>query len=58
MRTWETQLIPDGTGSELNRKIREAMINWESDQLIVVCDRESLLHGEGADRNIGIVTET
>ena len=49
-RTWETQLVPRSSEvSEADQKIGELKTSWESDQLIVLRERESRLQGEGAD---------
>jgi hypothetical protein len=49
-RTWEAQLVPPRIGvGEADRKIGEPKTSWESDQLIVLSERESRLQGEGAD---------
>ena len=48
-RTWETQLVPrlqEVSGAD---KLGELKTSWESDQLIVLRERESRLQGEGAD---------
>jgi hypothetical protein len=38
--------------------IGELMMSWESDQLIVLSERESRLQGEGADVNTKPAKET
>jgi len=49
-RTWEAQLLPrDGEVSEADIKTGKLMTSWESDQLIVLRERESRSQGEGAD---------
>jgi len=49
-RTWETQLVPRlREVSEADVKTGELITSWESDQLIVLGERESRLQGEGAD---------
>ena len=49
-RTWEAQLVPRGSEvSETDIKTGELMTSWESDQLIVLRERESRSQGEGAD---------
>jgi hypothetical protein len=48
-RTWETQLVPAGQVGEADQKEGEPTTSWESDQLIVLRERESRLQGEGAD---------
>jgi hypothetical protein len=49
-RTWATQLVPRGSEvSEADEKVGELMTSWESDQLIVLSERESRSQGEGAD---------
>ena len=48
-RTWETQLVPRQFGvGEADQKKVNPKSNWESEQLIVLRERESRLQGEGA----------
>jgi len=49
-RTWEAQPGPrcKGKVSEPTNE-GELMVSWESDQLIVLSERESRSQGEGAD---------
>jgi len=37
-------------GRDAEQKARRTMVYWESDQLIIVWERESRLHGEGVWR--------
>jgi hypothetical protein len=47
-RTWETQLVPrDSEVSEADQRTGELMTRWESDQLIVLSERESRSQGKG-----------
>jgi len=50
-RTWEAQLVPRLQRGKCDRRKRQVklMTSWESDQLIVLSERESRLQGEGAD---------
>ena len=48
-RTWETQLVPRLQRGKRADQLGELMTSWESDQLIVLGERESRLQGEGAD---------
>jgi len=48
-RTWETQLFPARAGKWSRPKEGELKSGWESDQLIVLRERESRLQGEGAE---------
>jgi hypothetical protein len=48
-RTWETQLVPAWTGRRSRPKEGEPSTSLESDQLIVLGERESRSQGEGAD---------
>ena len=58
-RTWETQLVPRSIGvSEADQKTGELMTSWESDQLIVLSERESRSQGEGADVDTKPAKET
>ena len=58
-RTWETQLVPRSIGvSEADQKIGELKTIWESDQLIVLSERESRLQGKGADVDTQPAKET
>jgi hypothetical protein len=58
-RTWETQLVPRSIGvSEADQKIGQLKSSWESDQLIVLSERESRSQGEGADVDTKPAKET
>jgi hypothetical protein len=58
-RTWETQPVPRSSGvSEADQKTGELKTSWESDQLIVLSERESRLQGEGADVDTKPAKET
>ena len=57
-RTWETQLVPARAGRRSRPKEGEPKTSWESDQLIVLRERESRLQGEGADVNTKPTKET
>ena len=48
-RTWEAQLVPRLQRGKQTDQIGELMAGWESDQLIVLGERESRSQGEGAD---------
>ena len=49
-RTWEAQLVPRSREvSEADIKTGKLMTSWESDQLILLRERESRSQGEGAD---------
>ena len=48
-RTWEAQLVPDIRVGEADHETGAPKTTWESDQPIVLRERESRLHGEGAD---------
>jgi len=48
-RTWEAQLVPRMQRGKRADKLGELMTSWESDQLIVLGERESRSQGEGAD---------
>lgn len=48
-RTWETLLVPRLQRGKQTDKLGELMTSWESDQLIVLRERESRSQGEGAD---------
>ena len=48
-RTWEAQLVPAQAGKWNRPKEGELKSSWESDQLIVLSERESRLQGKGAD---------
>lgn len=48
-RTWEAQLVPRSREVSEPTKQGELMMSWESDQLIVLGERESRSQGEGAD---------
>ncbi len=45
-------------GREAESTARPTKVLWKSDQLIVVRERESRLHGEGADGYIMFVMDT
>ena len=57
-RTWETQLVPARAGRRCRPKEGEPRTSWESDQLIVLSERESRLQGEGADVDTKPAKET
>ena len=57
-RTWETQLVPAWAGKRSRPKEGELKTSWESDQLIVLRERESRLQGEGADVDTKPAKET
>ncbi len=57
-RTWETQLVPARAGRRNRPKEGEPRAIWESDQLIVLRERESRLQGEGADVDTKPAKET
>ena len=57
-RTWETQLVPARTGRRSRPKEGEPKSSWESDQLIVLRERESRLQGKGADVDTKPAKET
>ena len=57
-RTWETQAVPARAGRRSRPKEGESTTGWESDQLIVLSERESRLQGEGADVNTKPTKET
>lgn len=48
-RTWEAQLVPRLQRGKQTDQSGELMMSWESDQLIVLGERENRLQGEGAD---------
>jgi hypothetical protein len=48
-RTWEAQLVPDIGVGKADHEIGEPKTIWESDQPIVLSERESRSQGEGAD---------
>ena len=49
-RTWEAQQVPQDSGvGEADHEIGEPTTSWESDQPIVLSERESRSQGEGAD---------
>ncbi len=47
-RTWETRLVPAQAGRRSRPKEGEPKSRRESEQLIVLSERESRLQGEGA----------
>ena len=57
-RTWEAQTVPAWAGRQSRPKEGESRIIWESDQLIVLSERESRSQGEGADSNTQPAKET
>ena len=57
-RTWETQLVPARAGRQSRPKEGEPKTSWESDQLIVLSERESRLQGKGADVDTQPAKET
>ena len=59
-RTWEAQLVPRLQRGKCDRRKRQVklMTSWESDQLIVLSERESRSQGEGADVNTKPTKET
>ena len=57
-RTWETQLVPARAGKWSRPKAGELKTSWESDQLIVLSERESRSQGEGADVDTKPTKET
>ena len=57
-RTWETQLVPARAGRQSRPKEGEPRAIWESDQLIVLSERESRSQGEGADVDTKPAKET
>jgi len=59
-RTWEAQFVPRLQRGKCDRRKRQVklMTSWESDQLIVLSERESRLQGEGADVNTKPTKET
>ena len=57
-RTWETQLVPARAGRQSRPKEGEPKTSWESDQLIVLSERESRSQGEGADVDTKPAKET
>jgi len=48
-RTWEAQLVPRDCEVSEPTNEGELTTSWESDQLIVLSERESRSQGEGAD---------
>ena len=63
-RTWESHSVP-GIGrmayedGRIEVTERESNLNgWQSDQFIVLRERESRLHGEGTDGNTQPAKET
>ena len=57
-RTWEAQLVPARAGRQSRPKEGKPRANWESDQPIVLSERESRLQGEGADVDTKPAKET
>ena len=51
-------MVPEGGVGEADQKTGAPKTNWESDQLIVLSERESRLQGEGADVNTKPAKET
>src|SRR5260370_26709450 len=57
-RTWEAQMVAARAGRLSRPKEGEPKVIWESDQLIVLSERESRLQGEGADVDTKPAKET
>ena len=57
-RTWETQPAPAWAGRQSRPTEGEPKTSWESDQLIVLSERESRLQGKGADGDTEPTKET
>jgi hypothetical protein len=57
-RTWETQQVPARAGRRRRPKEAELRTSWESDQRIVLSERESRLQGKGADVDTQSTKET
>jgi hypothetical protein len=57
-RTWEAQMVPARAGRRSRPKEGEPRTCWESDQLIVLSERESRSQGKGADADTQPAKET
>ncbi len=58
-RTWESRSVPGDKSGQFEVTERESELNErQSDQLIVLGERESRSHGEGADGNTQPAKET
>ena len=57
-RTWEAQFVPRLQRGKQTDQSGELKTGWESDQLIVLGERESRSQGKGADVNTKPTKET